>query len=203
MYKLLLYGSLFLLAACNGAPEGSKNTAATTQTTGNTTEVLGEEFSFYATSPIKGSRALLAKDINQDGHLMSIGLIENGKKQGGWVYYATDGFAPVRVEHYLDGQLHGAYLDIDQVGRVLKAAYYVHGQLEGNYGEFRASHPQVTATYKNGLLDGFLRSHTLQNGKVQQSVAYKNGLQDGPMQWYNEQGEIIQERIYKEGKLVD
>ncbi len=202
MYKLLLFSSLFLLAACDGAPSTEKDSVATQQTT-SSAAALADEFSFYTTSPIAGSQALLAKHIDLDGNLLSMGLIENGKRQGGWVYYASGGFSPVKVEHYLDGQLHGAYLEIDQVGRVLKAAYYVQGKLEGNYGEFRASHPQLTATYKDGQLDGLLRSHILQNGKVQQSVAYKNGVQEGPMRWYNEQGEIIQERMYKQGELVD
>lgn len=189
---------LLLALACSGpasTPSAPTSTAARTD--------LGPEFSFYALEPVEGSKAQLARHTNDAGHLLSIGLIENGKKQGGWLYYADGKFAPVKVENYLDGVLHGAYLEIDQVGRVQKSAYYVYGKLEGGYAEFRASHPQLTASYKNGELHGTLRSHTLQNGKVNQSVEYKNGLQDGPMRWYNEQEELIQERIYKDGKLVE
>ncbi len=194
MQKTICFLFLFALGSCS-APDASPEPKGTAE--------VGAEFSFYQLEAVEGSQAQLAKHINDAGNLLSIGLIENGKKQGGWLYYADEKFAPVKVENYLDGVLHGAYLEIDQVGRLVKSAYYIHGKLEGNYAEFRASHPQLTASYKNGELHGTLRSHTLQNGKVNQSVEYKNGLQDGPMRWYNEQEELIQERIYKDGKLVE
>lgn len=196
MQKIVFF-LLILASACNG----TETTASASKPTSGA--ALGPEFSFYELEAVAGSNAQIARHINDAGHLISIGLIENGKKQGGWMYYADGKFSPVKVENYLDGVLHGAYLEIDQVGRLVKSAYYVHGKLEGGYAEFRASHPQLTATYKNGQLHGTLRSHTLQNGKINQSVAYKNGLQDGPMRWYNEQEELIQERIYKDGKLVE
>ncbi|MEM9835193.1 MAG: hypothetical protein AAF828_01745 [Bacteroidota bacterium] len=138
-----------------------------------------------------------------DGNILESGTLENGQRQGTWLYYGATSKAPVKVETYLDGQLHGAYFELDQMGRLKKSANYKMNQLHGSYAEFRAGIPQITATYKDGQLDGTFRAHTLQNGKVNRTIEYKNGVQEGAMRWYNEQGELMQERFYRNGEVVN
>lgn len=191
---VLLLG-LLSFSACG--PDESASAAATS-TAAKTPKIDG-----YELTAIPGIGAQQAVKHNAAGKVMEIGNVENGQRQGSWATYSTTGFAPIKIETYLDGQLHGAYLEMDNVGRLIKSAHYQLNQLHGPYAELRASIPQVTATYKEGKLHGTYRLHTLQNGKINRTMEYQDGVLEGPMRWYNDLEELIQEKFYRRGELVE
>lgn len=195
LYFFLLMVTLLGLSACG---QDNKTTASEA-----TTSVAAPKLDGYELMPIPGLNAQQAIKRNAAGKVLEIGNVEGGQRQGSWTTYSPTGYAPIKVENYLNGQLHGAYLEMDNVGRLIKSANYQLNQLHGPYAELRASIPQVTANYTEGKLDGTYRLHTLQNGKVNRTMEYKNGELEGPMRWYNDAGELMQEKFYRQGELID
>ena len=191
----MLLISLLSFTACGN--EGASSTTSTSAAT------PAPKLDGYELTAIPGLNAQQAVKRNASGKVMETGIVENGQRQGSWTTYSTTGYAPIKIETYLNGQLHGAYLEMDNVGRLLKSANYQLNQLHGPYAELRASIPQVTATYKAGKLDGTYRLHTLQNGKVNRTMEYKDGELEGAMRWYNDAGELMQEKFYRHGEIVN
>lgn len=190
---------LALLASCT-QDAGNTPPTSTSVATAPTTSLNLEG---YELTPLPGTNAQSAVKRNADGKVAAMGTIENGQRQGSWTTYAATGYAPIKIEHYLNGQLHGAYLEMDNMGRLIKSANYQFNQLHGPYAELRASIPQVTATYKAGKLHGTYRLHTLQNGKVNRSMEYQDGVLEGPMKWFNDAEELMQEKLYRKGEVVN
>jgi antitoxin component YwqK of YwqJK toxin-antitoxin module len=194
-FTYLLLISLLCFTAC-----GQEKSHAASDTTANS---AAPRLDGYELTAIPGINAQEAVKRNAAGKVIEIGTVENGQRQGSWTTYSTTGYAPVKIEHYLNGQLHGAYLEMDNVGRLLKSANYQLNKLHGPYAELRASIPQVTATYKEGKLHETYRLHTLQNGKVNRTMEYQDGELEGSMRWYNDAGELMQEKFYRHGEIVN
>jgi len=205
-YSMRLYGYFALLLgllACSSEPAVKADTSNPPTAEGYVTDDQGFSAAGYALSPVPGTDLKLAEKWNADGQILESGTVIDGQKHGGWSYFAPGKYSPTKTENYERGRLNGPCLEFDAVGRLVKIVHYQNGQLHGRYAEFRASHPQVTASYRNGELHGTYRMHTLQNGRVNRSIEYKDGKEDGPMRWYNDAGELIQERQYRAGELVD
>lgn len=197
---LFLIGLSLFLVACQDA--GSTK-ATTTSVAQPSSDAVTSDFSAYTLSPIAGTDQQLAEKLAADGRVLETGTIANGLKQGSWSFFEAEGYVPKQVITYQDGKKHGLYMELDPFGRITKMAHYKLDELHGPYAEYRASIPQKTANYREGKLHGILRVHTLTNGKVNRSISYKNGVEDGPMRWYNDQEELIQERMYRNGTVVE
>ncbi len=194
---ILIYLFLTLLTACQNTEAPSSGG------TNKSFDAIPAELTGYQISDSPANDWRLAERISEDGEIISNGYVDaQGVKQGSWTSWAGPR-SPSTIESYVDGQLHGARIEFDPVGRLRKIEHYKMGVLDGRYAEFRAAIPQVTATYRDGEYHGTFRAHTLQNGKVNRSIEYRNGKQDGPMRWYNDNEELIQERMYKNGELMN
>lgn len=190
---------LMVFQACD--KNGSTATTQAVVTVAEGAETVNS--SEYELTSLEGADWKLAEKRNADGEVTTSGYVDAaGRKQGCWTNW-KEGRSPTTLATYLDGKLNGAYQEMDAVGRVTKFAHYLEGQLHGRYAEYRAGIVQKTASYKKGQLHGVYREHTLQNGKVNRSIAYKNGQPDGPMRWFNDAGDMIQERMYRKGELVE
>lgn len=183
--------------ACQSEGTAEANTKTTTNTNVTPVDLTG----YQLTPSTNGWQ--LAERISEEGEIIRNGYVDaQGFQQGSWTSWEGPR-SPSVVENYVDGKLHGARVEFDPVGRLRKIEHYKMGVLDGRYAEFRAAIPQVTATYRDGEYHGTYRAHTLQNGKVNRTIEYRNGKQDGPMRWYNDDEELIQERTYKNGELMD
>jgi hypothetical protein len=208
---------LLFILSLGIALSGCSDTATTAESTGEKAETPTDEAAPKAAAGVAiadlqnftlaaselGAGWQKAERIDEENLILESGFVDaKGRKQGSWMKW--DGArSPSLVEHYVDGVLHGSRVEFDPVGRLRKYEHYSAGKLDGRYAEYRAAIPQITATYRNGELNGTYRAHTLQNGKVNRSIEYRNGQPDGPMRWYNDNEELIQERIYKNGELVE
>lgn len=199
--KAILLLPLFcLLVACQPT---EKPAVSPSETTSVQSEGVAADLAGYELTDSPANDWRLAEKTDETGEIINSGFVDaQGLKQGSWTSWEGTR-SPSRIENYVDGQLHGAWIEFDAVGRLRKIAHYKMGKLDGRYAEFRAAIPQITATYRDGDLHGTFRAHTLQNGKVNRSIEYRNGQQDGPMRWYNDNEELIQERMYKNGELVE
>lgn len=190
-----------LLASCDDSSDPTPTAATPVATTPSA--AADSALLDFVLSPVDGSDLIIAEQHDDQDRVTARGMLKNGLRQGNWAYYVDGGHQPIRTEAYVDGKLNGAQIRFDRYGRVFKYSYYVNGELDGKYAEFRAGIIQQSATYRKGKLHGTLRIHTLQNGKVNRSIEYKDGVEDGPMRWYNDAGDLIQERMYKNGELVE
>lgn len=205
--KSLLFLLGLTLLGCTDAAEPAEATTGDTEIAAPQTSSAGAIIAnlegFTVTESELGDGWKKVERTNEENEILESGFVDGrGLKQGSWMKW-EGARSPALVEHYVDGVLHGARVEFDPVGRLRKFEHYNAGKLDGRYAEYRAAIPQITATYRNGELHGTYRAHTLQNGKVNRSIEYRNGQPDGPMRWYNDNEELIQERIYKNGELVE
>ena len=97
------------------------------------------------------------------------GLFKNGKRNGPWVRYHSNGQLWFKVT-YKDFKREGPWVE-----------YRRNGQL------------WVQSTFKNGKQDG-LRSVFWENGQIMNTQLYRDGKRVGPLVLYNEDG-TVSERI--------
>ena len=96
------------------------------------------------------------------------GKIKNGKKEGPWVTYWTNGRVWVKGD-YKNGEREGPWV-----------FYYDNGQLH------------MKGDFKNGEEEGPLVVY-YENGRLSFKGNYKNGEKDGPWVYYHEDGTVNEE----------
>lgn len=75
------------------------------------------------------------------------------------------------------------------------------GKFQYTYSDEDKEFQFITATYKNGKLNGTAKYYK-PDGRLYQEVDFKDGKLDGYFIWYNEAGEIIYRDTYKDDKLI-
>ncbi len=147
---------------------------------------------------VAGIKKAIKKD--NKGNIMETGYVKNGKKAGEWNKYR--GHNIVGVKHYIDGKLFGPALKINDRNQVTKMEHYKNDKLDGLAAEYKFSRPIKELLYSNGKLDGQARYYFVNSGKLQKLIDYKQGIIDGEFKQYNEEGQLILEYKYENGKKV-
>lgn len=108
---------------------------------------------------------------------------------------------------HLNGKLHGPYSIYDSEGNKSFELNYKNGQLDGMLTSWRYINDLHTKifeqTYKNGKLNGissFFSSTQL--GMKNVEINYLNGNKDGRLTRWHGNGQILEESVWKEGKLL-
>jgi antitoxin component YwqK of YwqJK toxin-antitoxin module len=95
---------------------------------------------------------------------------------------------------------HGVRIELNREGKLVKAANYQFGFLEG---ECRMLYPNavplLSQHFVHGKLEGKVQSF-YEDGKLKEEASYHNGVLDGYFAKYNETGSKIASVFYKEGK---
>ncbi|MEL6717546.1 MAG: hypothetical protein AAFP82_02435 [Bacteroidota bacterium] len=141
------------------------------------------------------------KDVN--GNLVEEGFIRNGVKTGTWVKYHPEGKSIKSMASYIDGQLNGVFLEMDQHNRILSRVGYKNGIYHGPGAKYRTNRPVEEFTYKDGKLDGKFKQYDDRYGTLIKEVDYKDGEIHGRMVQYNRDEEVILEYRYENGKKVE
>jgi len=106
------------------------------------------------------------------------------------------------ISQYVNGQLSGMQIELNNRGQVEKQCSYENGNYHGSFIKFKyGSRIEEEKNYKHGKLDGVHKKYD-QRGNIQQEIHYKEGIQDGPLRYYNENGDVTMEYIYKDGEKV-
>ena len=104
------------------------------------------------------------------------GTIRNGKKEGPWVYYYSNGQLSYKVT-YKDNKKEGRWVHY----------YFLNGQVSSR------------GDYKDGKKDGtWVYYHS--NGQLSYKVTYKDNKKDGPYVNYYDNGQLSSKGTYKDGK---
>ncbi len=157
------------------------------------------DLSGYQTEELNG--ATYAYKVESTGVLVSEGFLSNGKKHGSWIsYYPNDGKIK-DVENYVNGTLNGVTLTFSNRGSIDKREHFRNGRRHGMSGEYKFGRPIKETEYSDGKLNGVHKEY-FNNGKLQKEVTFKNDLQHGSFKQYNEEGEVIIQYEYENGKKL-
>ena len=153
----------------------------------------------YDVSAISGSdlsRAVLMEGAikRQEGYTL------NGNKTGTWLTFQSDGRIKM-VESFVNNQLDGVQLELDQRGQIVKKAFYRAGELDGPSSTYKFGRPQEVIPYSMGTVNGTVQRFYV-NGKKMEEIQFTNGKQDGFYRHYNEQEQMDLEYVYKDGEKV-
>lgn len=128
------------------------------------------------------------------------GIYINGKREGSWVEYYTNGLIK-SVTTYVGGLKEGLFAEFSETGQTIRRCLYHLDQREGEYREFNYSTIKEERFYKAGKLEGAVKIY-YPDGKIMEEGVYLNGLRDGVSRWYDQQGNISIEYEYKDGQLI-
>ncbi|HTR52523.1 MAG TPA: hypothetical protein VMJ10_17535, partial [Kofleriaceae bacterium] len=113
----------------------------------------------------------LPQKVVVEGHYSS------DRKHGSWKEWTDNGDLTLE-ERYRRGRLDGAFKKYD-AGKLLVEATYKDGKVEGAYTEYRNGKPALTGQYTADRKTGTWTSYD-EGGAVVLTATYKDGVLDGP-----------------------
>lgn len=189
-YILLLISLLFLIAC------GSNESATIGQTEGNDLDL-----SIYDVRDVPGTNWKQVSRNHANGDVYEKGYIENGKKTGSWVMYYPDNGYIQSITHYKNGVLMGPYIEFDERGRFTKQIEYENNLISGLYGEYTNGRPDRKIQYYNGKINGWVREYDKRSNLIKEAY-YRDNELDGKVSHFNEDGKLILEYVYENGKKI-
>ncbi|MBK8846177.1 MAG: toxin-antitoxin system YwqK family antitoxin [Bacteroidetes bacterium] len=149
---------------------------------------------------VEGKKNLEFLEVrNQSDEIAESGYLLQGKKDGVWKKYYTNG--PLnRLEEYSDGVLNGTVVELNRGGTIDLDENYVDGKLHGLRVKYHYGMQSVIEHYKSGLLHGEKIMY-YENSQKQEEGVYNNGKREGETKWYNQDGKLITMYTYKDGRL--
>lgn len=109
-----------------------------------------------------------------------------GNKQGNWKTFYPNNMVHTECK-YTDDKLDGYYKEYGLDGNLIKTEKYEYGVLKKNVAEL------VKLDVKNDFFE---------SGKLKSSGTYKDGIAEGVTRFYNEEGAIVNSKVYKDGELI-
>ena len=119
----------------------------------------------------------LYQELTNRGKLVVEGRFRSELKNGAWKEWTPDG-VPTLEQTWKRGKLDGAlkkYVD----GKVTTEATYKDGKATGRYVEYRAGKPAVTGQFADDRRTGTWTEYDAE-GHVTLTATYKDGVLDGP-----------------------
>lgn len=177
------------------------NSDANNTTTTTTAPATGD-LSGYTLVSLPNTTMQRATIVRADGSLQEQGYVQNGKKTGTWISYYVEKGIPKTVTSYADGNLDGLFIQFNERGQIQARTNYKLNQYDGLAMTYKFGRPVMESNYKDGQLEGLSRNYNENTGKLQSETEFKAGQQHGTHKVYNEEGQIIMEYVYKNGKKV-
>lgn len=153
----------------------------------------------YELTPVSGSEFYIATK-STDGVKIQEGYVMNGRKNGIWIDYSSDGKISV-IQHFVQGNLSGPHLNLDNRGQLTSRMDYKNGVYDGIVGTYKFGRPLEEIPYVNGKITGVMKKY-YDNTKLMEEAEYKDNLQDGYYRHYNAEGTMDLEYFYKNGEKV-
>lgn len=136
-----------------------------------------------------------------DGGIIEEGYVQNGVKTGNWILYHSDTRHMKTMNNYLKGKLNGPQYEYNRRGNVDLRTTYQNGELSGLYIEYSNGRLKKEITYKNGKINGYIKEFNNRE-KLFRFTEYQDNALHGKAITYNEEGKIIMEYLYKNGKKI-
>ncbi len=103
-------------------------------------------------------------------------------------------------KNYREGVLHGMYKVYWETGALKISGRYKEGLYDGKWEYFDEQGMkagEATFTEGSGVMTGYHK-----NGRISREVSYRNNLKHGRERIWSPEGELIEQIIYTEGKVV-
>jgi len=111
----------------------------------------------------------------------------NGWKQGAWKFFYPN--LTVQMEGtFLNDKKNGFFKYYDALGNLTDVKKFIHGELEQNTSQELTLHEVKTEYHPNGI------------PKI--TATFRNGVLDGVAREYNEDGRIVRGMIFQEGRVT-
>ena len=125
------------------------------------------------------------------------------KKHGGFKQYHSNGEIEQEGE-FKDDEKHGLWKGYNDEGNLIQETYYSMGLKNGvSKTYFGNGKPDVECNYKNGMKNGVYKQFSESgSGKLECDGEFKDDNPCGIWKSYNEDGNIIDEKIYKDGEFI-
>lgn len=102
---------------------------------------------------------------------------------------------------YLNGVIHGSYIEFDFYGNKVQEGNYLNGKTHGKRTWYYSDGTiESEAEFLNGDSHG-KQTNYFENGSVEDTYFYQFGKLEGACEFYNAEGILIGVNNYKEGKL--
>ncbi|MCA8831657.1 toxin-antitoxin system YwqK family antitoxin [Hymenobacter pini] len=139
------------------------------------------------------------QDFYQNGKPANTGRYDHGKFVGRWQRFSENGKLSEEKNFDAAGELHGAFKNYDNQGRLLSELEYAQGRVVKftNYDPATGKQLSQQAVAKKGRTEvKALRA----DGSVRFAGTYLDGKMQGDWQWYRRNGSLTTLRQYKQGK---
>ena len=193
MKKLLYLMMLIVCAACQGGgvPDG-------------TPAPLDSGLAGFSLTTVKGTNISQARKNAVDGKILEEGFIQDSKRQGTWTVYRPGSDFPKTQASYVNGTLNGPYIEFDQENKILLLANYRNNLLEGKWFRYQFGKLAFSAEYREGKLHGAYREYRGEGevSKLAKEITYADGQLDGPYRFFDDNGNVVLEYTYRNGKRI-
>jgi len=135
------------------------------------------------------------------GQHESKGNLKNGRKNGTWTFWRSDGAKEIEF-NFKNGKQDGKYITWDPNGNKSTEIDYKDDRIHGkHYSWWGNGKKMMIFSYKNGKRDGN-QYMWHKNGQKSLEINWKDGILDGIATTWNEKGEITSEKIMKDGECI-
>lgn len=136
-----------------------------------------------------------------DGNRIVSGIyLDEGLKDGTWIYYAEDG-TPRSEERFDKGEVTGAQRQFDEAGRLKLESDYTLPERTGAYKQFYPDgKPEYIGWAQNGRLNGALRRF-LPDGTLWEDRYLVDGEYDGWQRYFDVDGKPFYSERIKDGTV--
>lgn len=186
---IVIFGIIVGLSSCNGGGAPAVNGASIDLTGFEVTKVAGTSFH-------------KAVKVDAAEKMVEEGMLENGKRTGTWVVYHPGKDLPKTITNFVNDVYNGIHIVMNERGQVEKMMSYKNNLLDGKYGEYKFGRPVQEISYKDGKYHGISRTFFSNTDKVQQETSYKEGELHGYVSHFNEDGQVVMQYEYKDGKKI-
>ncbi len=126
-------------------------------------------------------------------YLKSKELYLDDKKEGPSYYYYPSGKVR-QIINYKNGKKQGTGKEFDEKGTVITLYEY--------HNDYMTSREFINRVNEKGQKAGTWKTFYT-DGKLKEEDNYKNGVLDGTTKMYSDKGNLINERAYREGKIIE
>ncbi|MDR2038349.1 MAG: hypothetical protein LBQ60_10550 [Bacteroidales bacterium] len=159
---------------------------------GDTLEIinyqLGKKSGYYYTY-----ETVTEKNKVTTRYLKSKELYLDDKREGKAFYYYPDGEIR-RLINYKNGKKQGAAKEFDKNGMVITMFEY--------HNDYMISREFINRMNEKEEKTGIWRTF-YDDGTVKEEGIYKDGVPDGTTKMFSEKGRLINERTYREGRIIE
>lgn len=163
---------------------------------------------FYADGTVRLRNTFVGNDgkrckheaYDEKGRLVAKGEYCLKNRDGRWEYYAEDG-KMIKLANYKMGVKEGMQAIFEHSGDTAEVLNWKDNKKDGRWWKRTGKKAYLTATYKDGALDGRLTEYN-ENGQLAHECTYSHGSKDGHSIYYENGLKTIDES-WQKGIFID